>query len=133
MSTQNTSCHVLIADDDEMLAQLLEHMLKIAGFRVTWIANGEDALTQIRLLHPDLVVLDGMMPGMDGFEVLRHLRQAPETSELPVILLTARGMARDVVSGFDLGADDYVVKPFMPEELLARIKKVTKARCQGKS
>lgn len=129
MTDTNNTCHVLIADDDEMLAQLVEHTLQKAGFRVTWVADGEQALVEIRKLRPSLIILDGMMPGMDGFEVLRNLRESPETATLPVIMLTARGMARDVVAGFDLGVEDYVVKPFMPEELLARIKKVMKTRC----
>lgn len=126
MHTQNTAPYVLIVDDDDLLAQLIEHTLIKEGYRVKSVADGELALMEINQQPPDLVILDGMMPGMDGFDVLRSLASSPIHVDLPVIMLTARGMARDVVSGFDLGADDYVVKPFMPEELVARIKKVLK-------
>jgi len=123
----NSIPFVLIADDDDLLAQLIEHTLIKEGYRVKCVGDGEQALAEISAAPPDLVILDGMMPGMDGFDVLRRLSETPNTADLPVIMLTARGMARDVVAGLELGADDYLVKPFMPEELIARIKKVLRA------
>ena len=78
----------------------------------------------------DLVILDGMMPGLDGFEVLRRLKENEITRSLPVVLLTARKMESDIVSGLTLGADEYVVKPFMPEELIARIRRLLGPRCR---
>lgn len=123
-------CRVLIADDDELLRELLEFKLSQLGLAVTGVGDGETALEVVMRGEVDLVILDGMMPGLDGFEVLRRLKENEITRSLPVVLLTARKMESDIVSGLTLGADEYVVKPFMPEELIARIRRLLGPRCR---
>lgn len=117
----DTSHSVLIADDDELLVQLLEHKLRQQGYQVTSVGDGEAALDKAAAIKPDLIVLDGMMPGLDGFEVLRRLKENVETRHIPVVMLTARRMERDIVAALDLGAEEYIVKPFLPDELITRI------------
>lgn len=117
----DTSHSVLIADDDELLVQLLEHKLRQQGYQVTSVGDGEAALDKATAIKPDLIVLDGMMPGLDGFEVLRRLKENVETRHIPVVMLTARRMERDIVAGLDLGAEEYIVKPFLPAELITRV------------
>ena len=112
------SARVLVIDDDRKLCRLLSEYLGTAGFEVLTAHGAEDGLALERARHPDVVVLDVMLPGMDGFEVCRHLRRA---SSVPIIMLTARGEVTDRVVGLELGADDYVPKPFEPRELVARI------------
>jgi len=111
---------ILVVDDDEELRASLRRGLSLEGYRVTLAADGEEALRHARERLPELVVLDVMMPGLDGLEVARRLRAADET--LPIILLTARDAVPDRVAGLESGADDYLVKPFALEELLARIR-----------
>jgi len=115
---------VLVADDDELLAKLIEYKLIQEGYAVTVVGDGAHALEHAFADKPDLIVLDGMMPGMDGMEVLRNLKENPETQNTLVVMLTARGMERDIVGGLELGADEYMVKPFMPGELTTRIKRL---------
>lgn len=115
---------ILVADDDELLAELISHKLEIAGYDVSCAADGEIALEMIAVSAPDAIILDGMMPGLDGFDVLRTLKESDTTKDIPVVMLTARGMGKDVVSGLELGASDYLVKPFMPEELVSRLERV---------
>lgn len=117
-------CRVLIADDDELLVRLLEHKLTQAGLQVICVADGESALERALSDSPDLIVLDAMMPGPDGFQVLQRLKDSEDTKDIPVVMLTARKMESDIVSGLALGADDYIVKPFMPEEVLARLRRL---------
>jgi DNA-binding response OmpR family regulator len=112
---------VLVIEDDPNTANLVELYLKNDGFAVLTAHDGETGLALARRHHPDLVVLDLMLPRMDGWQVCRQLRKI---SDLPVIMLTARGEEIDRVSGLTLGADDYVVKPFSPRELIARIKAI---------
>ena len=114
------NAHVLVVDDDEEIRASLRRGLAFEGFKVTLAADGEEALRAIRDDQPDLAVLDIMMPGLDGLEVVRRLRQADE--QLPVIMLTARDAVPDRVTGLEAGADDYLVKPFAFSELLARIR-----------
>jgi two-component system response regulator MprA len=114
------NAHVLVIDDDEEIRASLRRGLAFEGFKVTLAADGEEALRSIRDDRPDLAVLDIMMPGLDGLEVVRRLRQADE--QLPVIMLTARDAVPDRVTGLEAGADDYLVKPFAFSELLARIR-----------
>ena len=114
---------VLIADDDPLVVRLLEHKLQQNGYEVLAVDDGAQALDKAVQEKPDIMVLDGMMPGLDGFEVLRRLKESEETRDIPVIMLTARAQERDIVDGLSMGADDYLVKPFIPEELLARIKR----------
>jgi two-component system response regulator MprA len=114
------NAHVLVVDDDEEIRASLRRGLAFEGFKVTQAADGEEALRSIRDDRPDLAVLDIMMPGLDGLEVVRRLRLADE--QLPVIMLTARDAVPDRVTGLEAGADDYLVKPFAFSELLARIR-----------
>ena len=113
------NAHVLVVDDDEEIRASLRRGLAFEGFKVSLAADGEEALRAIRDQPPDLAVLDIMMPGLDGLEVVRRLRQADE--QLPVIMLTARDAVPDRVAGLEAGADDYLVKPFAFKELLARV------------
>jgi len=113
--------HVLVAEDDPGTAMLLRARLEREGFELSIHENGSEALRAIQARRPDLVLLDVRMPGMDGFDVLSTLRADPERQDVPVIMITALGRESDLVRGFELGADDYMVKPFSPTELLARI------------
>ena len=112
---------VLVADDDELLVGLLEHKLSTKGLNVVSETNGVAALNRIRSELPDLVVLDAMMPGLDGFALLRQIKSDAALKHLPVIMLTARSGQADIVAALDSGAADYLVKPFLPEELTMRI------------
>ena len=115
---------ILVADDDLDIRDLVAFKLEQAGFDVTAVDNGLSALTSARETPPDLVVLDVMMPGMSGIEVCRELRGDQVTAGLPIILLTARAQEGDVEVGFGAGADDYIVKPFSPRELVKRVEAV---------
>jgi DNA-binding response OmpR family regulator len=115
---------ILVVDDDRDVAQSIELSLRRRGFRVTLAHSGVEALKTLRRYRPDLVILDILMPGMSGLEVCRHLRADPNTVELPVIFLTARGQEQDRIDGLRAGADDYLSKPFNLEELLLRVKAV---------
>lgn len=119
---------VLVVDDDPRMQRLLRANLERAGYRVETADHGAAALERIELAPPDLVLLDVMMPVMDGLACLSRLR---EFSDVPVILLTAKGEERDKVQGLDLGADDYLTKPFGPAELLARSRAVLRRRGQA--
>lgn len=115
---------VMIADDDELLQQLVSHKLMQRGFETACVENGDVLLKTIDETKPDLIVLDAMMPIVDGFEVLRRLREKPETAAIPVLMLTARRGEQDVVSALSLGANDYLAKPFLPEELALRVRQL---------
>lgn len=118
------SSRVLIVEDEPDIRDLVVHHLKREGYQVSAAASGEEALRQVRAAPPDLVLLDLMMPAMDGLEVCRRLRQDPATASLPIVMLTAKGDEVDRVLGLEFGADDYIVKPFSPKELLARVRAV---------
>jgi len=118
------SSRVLIVEDEPDIRELVVHHLKRDGYQVTAASSGEEALRQVQAVPPDLVLLDLMMPVMDGLEVCRRLRQDPATAGLPIVMLTAKGDEVDRVLGLELGADDYIVKPFSPKELLARVRAV---------
>ena len=113
---------ILIADDDEDIRAFLDITLGLAGFEVVHARDGIEALELVHAHSPDVVVLDVMMPRMDGLETLRRLRTDARTSHLPVLILTAKAQRQDAIEGLDSGADDYVTKPFDAEELLARIR-----------
>jgi DNA-binding response OmpR family regulator len=115
--------HLLLVDDDEQLAAMLHEFLELQGFKVDMVGDGETALERIATAPPELVILDVMLPGIDGFEVLEQLRKA---HDLPVIMLTARGEESDRILGLMRGADDYLPKPFNPLELAVRIKAILK-------
>jgi DNA-binding response OmpR family regulator len=115
---------ILIADDDPDVRDLAAFKLEQAGFDVVGVDNGLAALSAVRDDEPDLIVLDVMMPGMSGIDVCRELRTGAHTSRLPVILLTTRAQEGDIEVGFAAGADDYLVKPFRPRELVSRVEAV---------
>lgn len=115
---------ILVVDDEKDLLELVEYNLGKEGYKVLTAENGIDALKAAKKESPSLVVLDIMLPGMQGLEVLRELKKRPESQNIPVILLTAKGEELDKVLGLELGADDYVTKPFSPRELVARVKAV---------
>jgi len=115
---------VLIVEDEPDIRELVVHHLKREGYQVSAASSGEEALRQVQAAPPDLVILDLMMPAMDGLEVCRRLRQDPATVSLPIVMLTAKGDEVDRVLGLEIGADDYIVKPFSPKELLARVRAV---------
>ena len=115
---------VLVADDDPDILQLVAFRLERAGYAVVQAIDGEQALRVATELEPDLAVLDVMMPKLTGYDVTRRLRQHDATKRMPVILLTARVQEADVARGFEAGADDYLRKPFSPQELGARVQAV---------
>jgi two-component system alkaline phosphatase synthesis response regulator PhoP len=116
--------HILVVDDERDILELVKYNLEKEGYRVTTVASGEDALSQARTRTPDLVVLDLMLPGVDGLEVCRRLKADPKTIAIPIVMLTAKGTEADVVTGLELGASDYVTKPFSPRVLTARVRAV---------
>jgi diguanylate cyclase (GGDEF)-like protein len=113
---------ILVVDDDPDVARFVEVNLRSAGYEVSVASNGEEALERAVELRPDLVLLDVMMPKLDGFEVAQRLRRDPRTSASSIIMLTAKALSSDKVLGLSSGADDYIIKPFDPVELLARVK-----------
>lgn len=119
------SVSILVCDDDPLLQDLLEFKLAAQGYRVRIVSDGEQALTAMEEEMPRLLVLDAMMPKMDGFETLRRIKASPHLAGVAVLMLTARRKEDDVVLALNLGASDYLVKPFMPEELLARVKRLS--------
>ncbi|HEV2557898.1 MAG TPA: response regulator [Microvirga sp.] len=112
---------VMVADDDALLRSLVAFKLKARGYRVATAGDGDEALRAIGEERPDLVVLDAMMPGADGFEVLRQIKDDAKTAAIPVVMLSARKQESDIVGALQLGASDYMVKPFIPEELAMRV------------
>lgn len=112
---------ILVCDDDELLVDLLTYRLSTRGYEVSAARDGGEALELLASDKPDAVVLDAMMPVVDGFEVLRRIREQEATAALPVVMLSARKQERDIVGALQLGANDFVVKPFIPEELVARL------------
>ena len=119
-----TESRLLIIEDDQSLTDVLAYNLQNAGYKVAIARDGQDGIHQAKHRVPDLIILDLMLPVVDGLEVCRQLRRAPETSEVPIIMLTARGEEQDKLRGLDMGADDYLTKPFSPQELLARLRAV---------
>jgi len=115
---------ILIVEDEKDIVKMLEYNLKKEGFRTISAQDGEDALEYAIREHPDLIILDLMLPGMDGLEVCKELKKETKTALIPIIMLTAKAQESDKVVGLELGADDYVTKPFSPRELIARIKAV---------
>lgn len=115
---------ILAVDDDEDIRELVRYNLVKDGLRVRCAASGEQALKEALDFMPDLVLLDLMLPGLDGLDVCRQLKSNPKTNHIPIIMLTAKGEDSDVVAGLELGADDYITKPFSPRVLLARTKAV---------
>jgi DNA-binding response OmpR family regulator len=112
---------VLVVEDDADIASLIVHYLTPAGYESEIVANGSDALAAARRKPPDLVILDRMLPGLDGLEICRALRADAALGAVPILMLTARAEETDRIAGFEIGADDYVTKPFSPKELVARV------------
>lgn len=115
---------ILLAEDDDLTADFILHRLRKEGFDVHHFVNGEEALEAFQKIPVSLAILDVKMPGMDGFEVLKRLREIPKFKSMPIMMLTSMGVEKDIVRGLELGADDYMLKPFSPTELLARVRRL---------
>lgn len=113
---------ILVVEDEQDIAQLVQHYLQKEGFRPVTAMNGIEALKKAKEEKPDLIVLDLMLPELDGLEVCKRVRSIPETAMIPIIMLTAKAEESDTIVGLELGADDYVTKPFSPKALVARVK-----------
>ena len=117
--------HVLLLEDDDSLRRLLTHKLESCGYETTALADGRECWSVLTAEEtPDLVLLDVMVPGLDGFRLLGRIRNDDRLADVPIIVLTARSREEDVLKGFDLGADDYVTKPFSPAALVARVRRL---------
>ena len=114
---------IVIVEDDPFTTHLLSFILELEGYEIHTAKNGEEALDTIKNIMPDLILLDIIMPVMDGYNVLKKTKTDEKLKHIPVIMLTAKGQEWNIVKGFELGADDYMVKPFSPAELSVRIKK----------
>jgi len=122
---------ILVVDDEEDILELVRYNLVREGYAVVSALSGEEALKAAASELVDLIVLDLMLPGIDGLEVARRLKQNSETKDIPIVMLTAKGEEADIVTGLELGADDYVTKPFSPRILIARIKAVVRRQSGG--
>lgn len=124
---------ILVVDDESDILELVRYNLMKEGYRVTCVKTGEDAIRSVKSKLPELVVLDLMLPEMDGLEVCRRLKANPETSQIPILMLTAKSEDVDVVTGLEIGADDYITKPFSPRVLIARVRAaLRRKRGEGK-
>lgn len=127
------SSKILVVDDEANITELMRFNLSKEGYQVSTAATGQQCLELAEKQLPDLIILDLMLPGMDGLEVCRNLRKNTLTENIPIIMLTARGEEVDKVLGLEMGADDYMTKPFSPRELLARVKALLRRSTRGKS
>jgi phosphate regulon transcriptional regulator PhoB len=116
--------YILVVEDEKNIAELVKYNLELEGFRVKTALRGDTGLDEARKNHPDLIILDLMLPGLDGIEICKILKQNDKTSFIPIIMLTAKAAETDQIVGLELGADDYVTKPFSPKQLAARVKAV---------
>ena len=124
---------ILVVDDEEDILELLRFNLSREGYQVSCAASGEEALSLVRSEIPGLIVLDLMLPGIDGLEVTRRLKNDPNTKNIPIVMLTAKGEEADIVTGLELGADDYITKPFSPRILVARVRAVLRRKVKEPS
>ena len=113
---------ILIVDDEKNVAELIKYNLEIAGYETTMVHDGKSAVDTVKTGEYDLVILDIMLPEIDGFSILRYIRSSEGITDIPVIMLTAKASESDIVLGLEIGADDYMVKPFKINELVARVK-----------
>ena len=125
--------HILVVEDDPDIAELLRHYLERASHEVEVVTQGSDALPRVRERQPDLVILDRMLPGLDGLEICRLLRAQPATADMPVMMVTARAEESDRIVGLELGADDYITKPFSAKEVVARVNALLRRTSRGPS
>ncbi|MEM7585761.1 MAG: response regulator [Acidobacteriota bacterium] len=116
--------HITIIEDEPAIAEILQYNLEEAGFEVEWVSRGDEAPAALRRRLPDLILLDVMLPGLDGLELTRWLKRDPHTARVPLIMVTAREQETDRIVGLELGADDYITKPFSPREVVLRVKAV---------
>ena len=123
--------HLLIVEDDRDIAELIRHYIVKAGHTADVLASGAEVLPRVRARRPDLLVLDLMLPGLNGLEICQAIRRGETTADLPIIVVTARAAESDRVAGLELGADDYVTKPFSPKELVARIGALLRRTSRG--
>ncbi len=121
---------VAVVEDEPDIAEVVQYNLKKEGFQVELHARGDAALEAVRRRPPDLILLDLMLPGMDGLEITRALKRDPATAGIPLVMLTAKGEELDRIVGLELGADDYIAKPFSPRELVLRVKAVLRRRSE---
>jgi two-component system alkaline phosphatase synthesis response regulator PhoP len=119
---------ILVVDDEENIRELVRYNLAREGYQVSTVGSGEEALKQARSKVPDLIILDLMLPGIDGLDVCKQLKSDTRTAHIPIVMLTVKGEESDIVVGLELGADDYITKPFSPAVLLARIKAILRRR-----
>ncbi len=122
---------ILIIEDEEDIVELIRYNLLKIGFKVSAALTGDEGLKQARALTPALILLDLMLPGLDGLDVCRMLRQDDRTAAIPIVMLTARAEESDIIAGLELGADDYVTKPFSPKVLIARVRSVLRRKRQA--
>jgi DNA-binding response OmpR family regulator len=119
---------IVFAEDEPQIARLTIFKLELEGYEVIWEKDGGAAYESIKANNPDLVILDIMMPVMDGYQVLKKMKEDENLKNIPVVMLTVRGQEQDIIRGFDLGSADYIVKPFRPAVLAARIKKILREK-----
>lgn len=125
--------NILVVEDEEDILQLIKYNLTKEGYRVTVVGTGEAALKTARQTHPKLIILDLMLPGIDGLEVCQILKHDSATAQIPVIMVTAKGEDSDIVTGLEVGADDYIVKPFSPRVLTARVRSIFRRKAKEKT
>lgn len=131
MKNRKAKTTILVVEDDEDILELVAYNLDKEGYRVVRAMTGEEALACVDREAPHLVVLDLMLPELDGLEVCRRLKREDETSAIPIIMLTAKGEESDIITGLESGADDYITKPFSPRVLVARVRAVLRGRRRG--
>jgi len=122
---------ILIVDDEEDIVELIKYNLKNEGYAVLTELSGEQAIKTAKQSRPDLIVLDLMLPGIDGLEVTKYLKSSEKTNHIPIVMLTAKGDESDIVIGLEMGANDYISKPFSPKVLIARIRAILRHRKKG--
>lgn len=115
---------VILAEDDRTIARLIIFKLEKEGFKVIHFLNGESVVDSVSKILPDIVILDVMMPIQDGISILKEIKASPKTKHIPVVILSAKGQEKDIIKGMEIGASDYISKPFSPSELIVRIKRI---------